>query len=358
MDNLPAIRTVVSDTRRFTCGSGSVACLSPDAQRIWAPYLTSATGFGECHDATALADIPIERPQEAVSHVICQAGDSVCGTRVESVVNFASFLWEGCLRVFLAVNDALFAWRDWDPQSGRVAGEGVFKGRWGEMAEPEPLSPQLISRYLDGRGFTGFNPCKARDDRCLFQSKPQWLGGALYGFLTSSCSQPILFTCRDGATFEFVGAVPEICAYECQLALHGGLLYAVMRGAKGDNFWTSSDGGATWRASGRLPDGLQRQQMLVWRDKVLIGYSAPDETPCAVRNGRNNIHLLWGEGPDLSAYREIFHAVDSAGIVYPDLVDVNGELHLLWSNSERFPTLVKWGAVQGKDQLLHAKLEL
>lgn len=33
-------------------------------------------------------------------------------------------------------------------------------------------------------------------------------------------------------------------------------------------------------------------------------------------------------------------------------------MHLLWSNSARFPDFVKWGAVQGKDQILHAKLGL
>ena len=88
----------------------------------------------------------------------------------------------------------------------------------------------------------------------------------------------------DGETVEFLGAIPTICEYECQLAIHKGLFYAVMRGAKGDNFWTSADGGVTWKGCGRVSDGLQRQQMLVWRDKVLIGYSAPDEKPSKVRN--------------------------------------------------------------------------
>ena len=32
-------RTVVSDTNRFTCGSGSVSCVSPDGSRIFAPYV-------------------------------------------------------------------------------------------------------------------------------------------------------------------------------------------------------------------------------------------------------------------------------------------------------------------------------
>ena len=356
---LPAASwTVVSDTNRFTCGSGSVSCLSPDADRIFAPYLASTTGLGECHDITAMADIPLASPQDAVSHVICKIGDTICGTKVKSVVSYGSFLWNGNVRVYLDVNRERFVFRDWNPQTGHVVGEGVFAGRWGGMAQAEALSPQLISRYLGEKGLVGFNPCKEDGDRCIFQSKPQWRGDAFYGFLTSSCSHPILFTCRDGTTFEFGGVVPTVCAYECQLGIHKGLFYAVMRGAKGDNFWTSSDGGATWKACGRVPDGLQRQQMIVWRDKVLIGYSAPDEKPNRIRNGRNNLHLLWGEGSDLSAYSEICHAADPIGIVYPDLVDVNGTLHLLWSNSARFPTYVKWGAVQGKDQLLHAKLDL
>ena len=40
---------VVSDTNRFSCGSGTVACLSPDSRRILAPYLASEAGRGECH---------------------------------------------------------------------------------------------------------------------------------------------------------------------------------------------------------------------------------------------------------------------------------------------------------------------
>ena len=131
-----------------------------------------------------------------------------------------------------------------------------------------------------------------------------------------------------------------------------------LRGAKGDNFWISDDGGRTWKASGRLPDGRQRPQLAVFRSKVLVGYSVPDEKPSRVRNGRNNFHLLEGTGGDLSSYREVLHIRDPIGVVYPDLVEAAGQMHLLWSNSARFPDFVKWGAVQGKDQVLHAKLGL
>ena len=60
----------------------------------------------------------------------------------------------------------------------------------------------------------------------------------------------------------------------------------------------------------------------------------------------------------LSSYREVLHIRDPIGVVYPDLVEAAGQMHLLWSNSARFPNFVKWGAVQGKDQVLHAKLGL
>ena len=349
-------RIVVSDTNRFTCGSGSVAAISPDGTRLLVPYLASTNGFGECHDITAVADVPLDRPQAATSHIVCKNGDAFVGTVVTTVVSYASVLLENRVRIMMDVNFEKFGYRDWDPKSRRVVGEGLFKCRAG-AEDAEALTPDAISRYLGGKGLTGFDPCRSRSDRCVWQNRPQWIGNAFYGFVTSSRSQPILFRCEDGETFEFLGAIPTTCEYECQLAILHGVFYAVMRGAKGDNFWTSADGGVTWKASGRVPDGLQRQQMLVWRDKVLIGYSAPDEKPSRVRNGRNNLHLIWGEGPDLSKYRELLHAVDPIGIVYPDLVDVNGKLHVLWSNSERFPTHVKWGAVQGKDQILHAVLD-
>ena len=353
---MPSVRTVVSDTNRFTCGSGPVSCLSSDGKRLFVPYLASTSGFGECHDLTALADVPLDRPAAAKSFDILKAGDEFAGAKVKTTVSYTSFLWKGRLRIFLDVNFGLFGYRDWDPGTRSVVGEGLFRCRYN--GRTEDLSPKAIIDYLTAKGLSGFNPCKDACDRCIFQSKPVWRDGVLYGFVNSSSSQPILFRCADGETFEFLGAIPTICEYECQLAIHKGLFYAVMRGAKGDNFWTSADGGVTWKGCGRVPDGLQRQQMLVWRDKVLIGYSAPNEKPSKVRNGRNNLHLLWGEGPDLSAYRELLHAVDPIGIVYPDLVDVNGDLHVLWSNSERFPTHVKWGAVQGKDQILHATLTL
>lgn len=202
----------------------------------------------------------------------------------------------------------------------------------------------------------GHNVLRERGDRLNNGARPHWKDGVFYGVLTSSWSQPIVYRCADGETFEFLGVIPAICEYECQLAEADGRFYAVFRGAKGDNFWVSDDGCATFRPCGRLPDGRQRPQLFAYGSGILIAYSAPDEKPNGVRNGRNNLHILLGKGDDLSAYREVMHAIDPLGIVYYDFVDVGGELYVLWSNAERFPTYVKWGAVQGKDQVLFSKI--
>lgn len=350
-------RVAVTDNAAYTCGSAPVACVSPDGKTFYAPVLASRTGFGECHDLALVTEIPLADPKAAKSYEICAKGDVFCGETVRAVLSFTSLLWKGKVRTTLDVNYGTCGWRDWDPVTKKVTGEGVYRARLGKGAPVEKLTPDTLQKYLAAKGMTGFNVYREAGDRLLSGMKPQWDGKAYYGCLTSSFSQPIVYRCEDGETFEFLGVVPEIAEYECQIAKLDGVIYALMRGAKGANFWASEDEGATFRPIGRLADGLQRPQMLVWKDKLLIGHSAPDEKPTIVRNGRNNLHVLRGKGTDLSQYREMMHAIDSFGIVYFDLVPTpDGALHVLWSNAERFPTHVKWGAVQGKDQVLYARL--
>lgn len=347
---------VVSDVKAYTCGSSPFSCLSADGRCIYSTYLTSRTGFGESHDITSLMVIPVDRPESRSETLICSKGERICGTEVKAQLNQSIYMFNGMLRMTLSVNHELLYYRDWDPRCGKLAGEGAIMCRLPGSAETVRLSAAMVDRYLREKGCAGFDVYKEAADSLIFQSTPQWKDGAFYGLLTSSCSQPVLFRCADVVTFEFVGIVPEICAYECQLLFLNGCFYAVMRGAKNDNFFVSKDGGKTFHPAGRLPDGLQRQRLMAFRGKVLIGYSAPDEKPCHVRNGRNNFHLLMGEGEDLSRYREVFHALDPMGLVYYDLVDVSGCLYVLWSNAARFPDKLIWGAVQGKDQILFSKL--
>jgi len=349
---------VVSDTNAFTCGSAPTVTVSDDGRTFYTPYLASRTGFGECHDAAALAAFEPAHPEKAKSYLLCTTGEQFCGLTVSSVLSFCSMPWKGNVRVTLDVNYGICGWRDWDPKTKKVVGEGRYKCRFAPNAKSELITPEALTRYLNAKGFTGHNVNRERGDRLLCGAKPCWDGKAFYGFATSSWSQPVLYRCEDGETFDFLGVVPTIVEYESQVTKLNGTIYALMRGATNANFWVSADGGATFTPAGRVPDGKQRPQLQVWQGQVLLTYSAPDEKPSIVRNGRNNIHMLVGEGPDLTHYREILHVIDPLGIVYYDIVDLNGNLHILWSNSARFPTHVKWGAVQGKDQVLYAPLAL
>lgn len=347
-------RTVVSDITSFTCGSGPSSVAADDGTAIYSAFLTSRTGKGECHDIVALSDIPLAAPQEARSYVIGEKGETIAGVFVEDIILTTAFKWDGKVRVILSLNDAVLAWRDWCPVRKCVVGEGAFRCRFN--GTEQTLTPEAITAYLTAKGCTGFNVYREQHDRILASSRMCRVDESLYGFLTSSTSQPILYRCDDGECFELVSVVPSVCQYECQVEYLDGRFYALGRGMQGDNFWVSDDGGETFRAIGRVPDGLCRQQLLVRDGELLAGYPAPDEQPSRVRNGRNNFHLLAGAGDKLSDYREIFHALDPLGLIMFELVAVGEAVYVVWSNAERFPDYVKWGAVQGKDQLLMARL--
>lgn len=350
-------RTVVSDTNAYTCGSSPASELSPDGKRIFSSILVSRTGFGEAHDAVALVDIPLERPSDARTHLLVHVGETICGLAVRDVDSYDAFLFHGRMRCMIGLNGSRLAWRDWDPGTRKVCGEGLFRWRAASGTPAEDLVPEVLTRTLDARGFRGHDVAKGGDrDRMICHSHAQWTGGAFYGTLTTAASQPVVFRCADGETLEFVGVVPALCEYECMLAQVGGHFYALGRKVKGDNFFVSDDGAKTFRPVGRLPDGEQRPQLVPYRGKLLIGYSAPGETPNSVRDGRNNLHLLFGMGAELGNYEEIFHAVDPLGIVYCNLVPQGDILHILWSDARRYPEKKLHGAVQGRDRLLYGRL--
>ena len=85
--------------------------------------------------------------------------------------------------------------------------------------------------------------------------------------------------------------------------------------------------------------------------KLLLAYSQNGVLPNRIRDGRNNITILAGDSGDHSRFEEVFHAADEMGIVYYDIVNCNGDLYMIWSNSERFPDKVVRGVLQGKDTL-------
>ena len=349
-------RVVVSDTNMFTCGSAPASDISVDGTHLFSSYLTSKTGYGEAHDIVALADVSLANPSAVTNHIICQAGEHICGIKVDEVDSYDAFLYKGKMRCIIGVNGGQLGWRDWDPNMHAICGEGMFRCRVDPCGQVEELVPEVLTRYLDANGFKGHNVSRTYRDRMIMHAHVAWVGDVFYGMLTSSLSQPVAFKCSDGQTFEFLGVVPALCEYECALAHVKGRFYALGRKMPSDNFFVSDDGAKTFRPVGRLPDGEQRPQLTVWKDRLLIAFSAPDEQPNHIRNGRNNIHLLCGEGANLSRYRELLHEIDPLGIVYYNIVPRGDELHVLWSDARRFPDKVIWGAVQGKDRILYGKL--
>ena len=229
---LPGI--VVSDTNSFTCGSAPQSCVVDGGKRILSQYLTSREGKGECHDIIAMTDIPIADAKSAHNFVLCEKGERLCGREVKAVVVSMAFMWKGRFRAVIDFNADSLVWRDWDVKTKHICGEGVFKAK--VDGKVVALSPETLRDYLNAKGYTGHNVFKELGDRVVAQARPVWIGDMFYGVLTTSCSQPIIFRCADGETFEFVGVVPCICEYECQLEYLKGKFYAVGRGMKGDNF--------------------------------------------------------------------------------------------------------------------------
>ena len=347
---------VVSDTNRFTCGSAPISCFDATTRTIFAPYHTSRTGFGEQKSVLALAIIPVDRPAEARSIVLLEKGVPKDGVTYSSLIDASAILCGGKVRVFFLADAERYLLLDYDPVAGTVGRVRPVMCRLNPGESPRPLDATALAAYLTARGITGFDLMKDRGEHLICSAKPAWDGAAFYGTVTSGLSQPVLFRCADRETFDFVGVVPALAKYECQVAALNGRIYALLRGATGADFFTSEDGGRTFTPAGRLGLAETRPQLMAYRGQVLIGYSRNGERPNRIREGRNNVHVLMGEGPDLAGYREVLHRIEPMGFVYYDFVDTGDGLSVIWSDSGRFPDRPVWGALQGKDRLLHARV--
>ena len=344
-------KITVSDTGRFTSSSAPISCFDPARNTIFAPYHASCSGYGEQASVFALARIPLPG-LKAVSSVLLQSDAPFYGKKYNWPIDGSAIMFNGKVRIFFLAGGDSYYRLDWSPEEEKAVG----------AAEPVlcrtqtdfpvcPLTRDAVERYLLAHGCTGYNlPGDAREN-IICTAKPAWNGETFYGMITSSLSQPILFRCRDGKTFEFCGIVPALAKYECQTAVLNGKIYALLRGASGDEFWEADEGEWQFRPCGRLGMAETRPQLMTCNGKLLLAYSQTGISPNKIRDGRNNITILAGDSGDFSRFEEVFHAVDEMGIVYYDIVNCNGTLYMIWSNSERFPDKIVWGVLQGKDTL-------
>ena len=350
--------TPVSDVEAFTCGSAPISCYDAASRTIYAPYLASRTGFGEQHAIVALAAIPVDNPGAARSTVIFEAGVEKGGISFSQVIDPFAILLDGKVRVFALVDTDRYMRADFDPATDEVGPFAPVMCRLATDAAPRPLDGSALRDALAAFGLSGYDTGADPGEHLICTAKPAWDGDAFFGTVTSGWSQPVVFRCADGATFDFVGAVPALAKYECQVAKVGGRLFALLRGAEGPDFFVSDDDGRTFAPVRRLGIAETRPQLMAWRGRLLLGCPYNGEAPNGVRDGRNNLHLSLANPANPCDLHEILHEVDPLGIVYFDLVDLGDGLAMLWSDSRRFPDKIIWGARQGKDRVLFARVPL
>ena len=354
----PLNGVVVSDVEAFTCGSAPISCFDSASRTIYAPYLASRKGFGEQHEIVALATIPVDKPERAKSIVLLEAGAHKDGISFSQVIDPFAISIDGKVRVFALIDTNRYHRVDFDPATDEVGPLTPVMCRLSPDGERRPLDADALRDALDAFGMAGYDLDADAGEHLICTAKPAWDGTAFYGTVTSGNSQPVVFRCDDGETFDFVGVVPALAKYECQVAFAGGRLFALLRGAEGPDYFVSDDGGRTFTPISRLGIAETRPQLMSWRGKLLLGCSRNGEEPNLVRDGRNNMHVYLANPVNPLDLHEIVHEVDPLGIVYFDIVDVGDGLAMLWSDSRRFPDKIIRGYRQGKDRLLFARLQL
>lgn len=348
-------KTAVSDTIQFTCGSASLSCFDPARGMIYSVYHTSRNSYGESREVFALALIPVCQPHRTETIIIGEHGMVEDGVTYTEIIDGNCIFLDGKVRIYFLSGGCQYYYRDFDPKTKTFSKSLPVQCSFDGVTLP--LHRDAVARYLNSRGCTGWE-FHDPHEQIINTGKMYYHDGWWYGCITSYWCQSIVYRSKDGTCFEFVGHVPKVAQYETQTAIVGGKMYALLRGAVGDNFYVSDDLGKTFRPCGRIEFNTTRPQMMPYMGKLLIAVSEKGILPNYVRDGRNDMKLLIGEGEDLSRYREIFHIVDPYGIVYYDIIDYKGVLYMLWSNADLYIEDIPHYADRpaAKDLLYYAKI--
>ncbi len=225
---------------------------------------------------------------------------------------------------------------DYDIQNRCLGPIKHLQCRWNGVVQD--MTAGVYKSYLESHGLTGYDVESEPPDRLIMSDKFRLQpDGYRYALATAIFAQPVVVRIKDGTdVVEFVGHIDQCAQYEAQSAVVNGKMYAILRGSKGDNFFMSEDMGKTFQPCGHIEFNTTRPQLLPYKDKLLIAVSLCGITPNRVRDGRNNILLLCGEGEDLSAYKTVFHVADPLGFVYYDIFDYKDTLYMTWSNAELY----------------------
>nr|MBQ4319789.1 exo-alpha-sialidase [Clostridia bacterium] len=343
-------KTAVSDTVNYRSSSASISCYDPDNGKIYAVYHASRTNYGESRDVLNLAIIPVAQPHRTETVILCESGKETPDGKVfKNMIDGNCIFMNGTVRIYFISGGTQYFYVDFDTKTKTVSEfKPVLFTYDGKTYE---LTDTVFAACLDSRGMTGYDFCDI-NEHIINTNKMRCHDGYLYGCLTSAVCQPVFFRTADGENFELTGIIDKLAKYECQSAILNGRMYCLLRGADGDNFYISDDLGVTFKPCGRLEFNETRPQVMTYKGKLLIAYSIKGVTPNYVRDGRNNMKLICGEGEDLSKYEEIMFIQDRYGIVYYDITDYKGTLYMIFSNADLY--LDK--NPQAKDLLYYTKI--
>ena len=354
-DYMYSSRVAVSDTLKFTSSNDPKDCVDPEHGILYAMHDAGRTGYGEHYSTMVMLKMPIMQPHRAESIVIMDSGDTIDGVTYLDPVGATCIFMNGKVRVRFLANHDNHYYFDFDPETNTIS--KIQPMTCSFDGQTYPLTASTAEKFLESRGMKDYNLYFDAREHLIDTSKPTLYNGAYYGCLSSGIMQPIVWKSVDGCHYELISVIPKIAKYECQMTICNGVFYALLRGAEGSNYYVSYDDGKTFKETGsRVPMSEAKPQILEYDGKVLIGHGVMDMLPNIMRNGRNCLRLLWGEGEDVSKYKEIFTIVDKYGIVCYDIIAYKGRLFMLWSNSELFPEKQQWGMVHGKDLIWYARI--
>jgi len=361
-------RIGVSDCLTYTAASASESAVDPDHGMIYSVYHASEENYGESRNVVAMAKIPVGQPHRAVHFTVAAHGDVIEGEAntdyakeglPEGTVRMGEFLdancyywhsdevkmvkthfgelgpiYKGYIRCLWLSYGEDYYYRDFDIDSQTFSEVKHLKCLFeGEVVN---FTGEVFGKYLESQGLAGFDQHKSNWECVILTDKFRLApDGYRYTFATCCWSQPVFMRIKDGSDLlEFVGHIDTVGEYETQSAPVGDTYYALVRGVvSGPNFYTSKDMGKTWQPGDRLEFNTTRPQLLAYDGKLLVAYSIVGITPNTVRDGRNNMILIRGEGPELSKYERVFFVKDHRGMVYYDLTDYKGDLAVIYSAS-------------------------
>ena len=348
-------RVAISDTLAFTHSEASNSCFSPDRGVFYTIYTASRRNYGESHDVLAFNITPVCQPHRSITKVVTEIGVDFPLKEAKKILCPNCFyyttdevlyhakthfgqsadIYHGFVRITIEVDGKKHYYTDYDTVNDTFSEFKPLKVLF--HGEIHHLTGEIFKAYLEENGCTDYNSRECDEDLILSDKFKLHSDGYRYTLATAAWAWPALVRLKEGSdVMEFVGVIRHSAQYEAQSAILNGKIYAVLRGAVDNDFFVSDDMGKTFRPVGRIDFNTTRPQLFAYRDRIYIAVSKKGVEPNYVRDGRNNLLLLRGEGDDLSQYEEVFHVSDPYGMVYYDISEYKGRLFMFWSSADLY----------------------